>query len=104
MTTFNALYLTATPFEFKGTREALKELVHQKFDVPNGSYLQATDLYGRRVLVMKGPHSNIVVYDRYPDGLVPMFLFHAKPDIGKKLPPVLRNEDMAYLKDIVYVA
>lgn len=98
---FNAMHATAKPFNFNGELDGLKELVDTQFDEENGTLLQSTDNFGRRVLVLVGNQSNIVVLDRYPDVPTTMYLVHAVPEVLVRLPAVLRNENMSTLTSIV---
>ena len=98
---FNTMHATAKPFNFNGELDGLKELVERPFDEENGTLMQSNDNFGRRVLVLVGNETNIVVLDRYPDVPTTMYLVHAIPEVLEKLPPVLRNENMSTLTSIV---
>lgn len=98
---FNSMHVKAKPFTFKGDVSDTKELVGRHFEEPNGTLLQSNDNYGRRVLVLAGTSSNIVVLDRYPDIQTSMYMVYAIPEVLNQLPPILRNENMATLTGFI---
>ncbi len=103
--TFRELYERASDYKSDSpvTRNCLKSIAVSKLDHPPGTLLKTRDNRGHRVLILVGSNQNIVVFDRYPDLKVAIFLYYAPNKVEAKLNPVLRDEDMEYLVDMSYL-